>query len=349
MPHFKHCLGKLILVLGLSILAGMAKAADAPGSADPPGLKRFDGASILFQSKADYDAFKLALEKVEWSGAEAKVKPFRSLPVEGRRITTYYRLPAQVGVLEALRNYEQELRDAGYEILHSGIGEAIETVSYNNQIAREVYGMRGTYGTPEEKVQWPFQHTDEAKAGYFTARSTGADGRERYVSGYFVVNTHDRWLDLPVDTTLARIDLIESKPRTQRMVLVKSAEMAESIGRNGRIALYGIEFAHDSAEVQASADALLQEIAKLMREQPALSVLVVGHTDTSGSFDYNRGLSQRRAEAVVAKLAGLGVARARLFPVGVGFAAPLASNLDEEGRARNRRVELVDLAGGKLP
>lgn len=329
--------------------ATWAQAGDAPGTADPPGVKRFEGAEIFFQSRADFDALRLALSKIEWSGAEAKVKPYSAREVEGRRTTSYYRLPAGVSVLEALRNYEEEARSAGFEILHSGIGEAIETVGYNNQIAREIYGMKGTYGTPEEKAQWPFQHTDEAKAGYFAAQSAVDGAAGRFLSGYFVVNTHDRWLDLPVGTVLARIDLIETKARAQRMVLVKSDEMAEAIGRNGRIALYGIEFAHDSATIEASAQPLLEEIVKLMSERPQLSILVVGHTDTSGSFEYNRGLSQRRAEAVAARLTAMGVARGRLFPVGVGFAAPVATNTDEEGRARNRRVELVDLAGGKLP
>jgi outer membrane protein OmpA-like peptidoglycan-associated protein len=69
---------------------------------------------------------------------------------------------------------------------------------------------------------------------------------------------------------------------------------------------------------------------------------VVGHTDNAGGFDYNRDLSQRRAEAVVTRLIqDQGVDVRRLFPVGVSFAAPIASNQTEEGRAQNRRVELV--------
>ncbi|MCX8098528.1 MAG: OmpA family protein [Casimicrobiaceae bacterium] len=348
--------GRIVAALVPSLMLGaLASAQDLSGTADPPGLKRITGSQIVFQSRADFDRLTLALEKIVWDAPNTRVRPFRSETVEGQRVTTYYRLPDRMLPIEALRNYEQELRAQGFQILFSGVGEAIETVGYNNQIAREVLGMKGVYSTPEERAQWPFQHTDEARAAYFAARGRGPHGGERYVSGYFAINTQGPWEitrgmeRIPQGVTLARIDLIDVQAREQRMTLVTSAEMAQAIGRDGRVALYGIYFAHDSATIQPEAEPTLAEIAKLMRERPQLQILVVGHTDTQGSFDYNRGLSQRRAEAVVARLAQLGVDRRRLHPVGVGFAAPVATNATEEGRAKNRRVELVDLAGGRIP
>lgn len=343
----------VIVCLGAASMA--AGAADFAGTADPPGLKRVTGSSILFQSKADFDQLRFALEPVRWDGAQGQVRPFKNEVAEGRRITTYYMMPAQLGVLEALRNYEAELKAAGFQLLFSGLGEAIETIGYNNQIARDVLSMKGNYGTLEERAQWPLQITDEAKAGYFAARGLSPAGSERWVSGYFALNTQANWevtrggVRLPQGITLARIDVVDVKAREQRMQLVTSSEMAQSIGRDGRVALYGILFAHDSAQIQPEAEPTLAEITKLLRERAQLSLLVVGHTDTAGSFDYNRSLSQRRAEAVVARLTQLGADRKRLHPVGVGFAAPVASNTNEEGKAKNRRVELVDLAGGRLP
>jgi outer membrane protein OmpA-like peptidoglycan-associated protein len=86
----------------------------------------------------------------------------------------------------------------------------------------------------------------------------------------------------------------------------------------------------------------LSEIAKLMAERPSLKLLVVGHTDSRGTFDYNIDLSQRRAEAVVGALATrYGVQRNRLKPWGVGYAVPRASNNSDVGKSQNRRVELV--------
>src|SRR6266853_2010818 len=84
------------------------------------------------------------------------------------------------------------------------------------------------------------------------------------------------------------------------------------------------------------------EIADLLKREPSLKLLVVGHTDNVGDFESNRNLSQRRAESVAnALVTGFGIAPDRLVPFGVSYAAPVASNATPEGRSQNRRVELV--------
>lgn len=336
-----------ILIIAATLPVPLMRAADVSGSQDYPNVKRVTGSEIFFSRSADFDELKLALGKIEWNGAEGKVKPYQSATVEGKRLTNYYRVPAGIGTLEALRNYEQELKEKGFEILFMGRGEEVETVGYNNQIAREILNMKGAYGTPEEKAQWPFQHPDEGKAGYISAKKAGESGGDVYVSVYVVANAHDKWLDLPIDLTLVRFDVCETKAREQRMELVKSEQMASEIALNGRIALYGIQFDFNSAAIKPESETTLGEIAKLLQGKPDLKILVVGHTDTVGTFEYNRGLSQKRAESVVANLKDKGIAATRLFPVGVSFASPIATNGTENGRAKNRRVELVDMAGGK--
>lgn len=338
-----------LLFVGLSALLASGlplMAADFANAPDHPQVKRVTGSEIFFQSSSDFDELKLSLGKIVWNGAEAKVMPYESVTVEGKRLTTYYKVPGNIGVLEAFRNYEQDLKEGGFEILFAGRGEDVETVGYNNQTAREILGMTGTYGTPEEKAQWPFQHTDEGKSAYIAAKKAGEAG-DLFVSVYLVPNTHDKWLQIPVDQTLVRVDVCEVKAREQRMELISSEKMASEITLNGRIALYGILFDTDSSAIKPESGATLAEIAKLLKSEPALKILVVGHTDTQGSFDYNRKLSQNRAESVVANLVGQGIAKERLFPVGVSFASPVASNASEQGRAKNRRVELVDMAGAR--
>jgi outer membrane protein OmpA-like peptidoglycan-associated protein len=343
------------LSTALCLLVAASAAADVPGSADPPGMKRIEGSRIVFQSRADHDRLRLALEKLVWIGHEGRLAPFRSASAEGRRITTYYALPERMMPLEAMRNYESELKAEGYEILFAGAGEEVQTLGYGNQIARHVLGMTGTYSNPEERAQWPLQNADERSAAYLAARKAGEGGAESYVSGYFgIYKLGGSWeisrgVVVPEGVAMGRIDVLETRPREQRMVFVSSEEMAEQIALNGKVALYGIEFEFDSAKITPAAESTLAEIAKLLGAKPELRILVVGHTDSQGSFEYNRRLSQQRAEAVVARLSALGIAKDRLFPVGVGFAAPIATNATEDGRARNRRVELVDLAGGKLP
>ncbi len=335
-----------IFFLTTSLLIGSLRSDDVPGSADYPLIKRIAGSEIYFSKTTDFDRLKIALSKIEWSGAEGKVKPYESATVEGKLFTNYYRAPEKMGSLEVFRNYEQELKEAGFEILFSGEGGDVETPGYNNQIAREILNMTGAYGTPEEKAQWPLQNTDEKRAAYIAAKKSGENG-ELYASVYIAPNTVGEWLEIPAETTLIRLDVCEVKSREQRMELVKSEEMANEISLNGRVALYGILFDFDSAAIRPDSEPTLAEVVRLLNEKPDLSILVVGHTDATGSFDYNRTLSQKRAESVVANLVAQGISTQRLFPVGVSFSSPVATNRTEDGKAKNRRVELVDMAAGK--
>ncbi len=144
------------------------------------------------------------------------------------------------------------------------------------------------------------------------------------------------------DRVYTQVDVIEERPRETGVVVVAAEEMAESLGAEGRVALHGIRFDLDSAEIRPESTPALDEIARLMREEPELALLVVGHTDNQGGFDYNIDLSRRRAAAVAEALVrDHGIDRGRLTPWGVGYAAPMASNASPEGRAMNRRVELV--------
>ncbi len=126
------------------------------------------------------------------------------------------------------------------------------------------------------------------------------------------------------------------------MVLVDAARMDSEIGSSGHVSLYGIHFDTDSAVIKPESEPTLAEIAKLLKAEPAMKLWIVGHTDNVGGYDHNMKLSARRAKAVQAVLTGrFGIASSRLHDAGVGFLAPVAPNTSEEGRAKNRRVELV--------
>jgi OOP family OmpA-OmpF porin len=137
------------------------------------------------------------------------------------------------------------------------------------------------------------------------------------------------------------LTIVEKQAMAQEVVA--SAELFQSgLKATGHVEVPGIYFDTGKAEVKGESDAAIAEIARLLKADPALKVFVVGHTDNVSSLDLNTKLSQARAEAVVqALVAKHGVAAARLVGRGVGPLAPVASNDTEEGRARNRRVELV--------
>ena len=111
---------------------------------------------------------------------------------------------------------------------------------------------------------------------------------------------------------------------------------------DGRVAVYGVQFDTGSTSILPGSEETLAAIAEMMAELPDLKVAVVGHTDNVGGYDSNLDLSKQRADAVVADLINTyGIDSARLFAAGASFLAPIASNETEEGRALNRRVELV--------
>jgi OmpA-OmpF porin, OOP family len=122
-----------------------------------------------------------------------------------------------------------------------------------------------------------------------------------------------------------------------------SAELFKSgLKESGHVEVPGIYFDTGKSELKPESDAAVTEIAKLLKNDMTLKVFVVGHTDNVASLDLNMKLSQSRAEAVMQALVTKhGIAADRLIARGVGPLAPIASNDSEDGRTKNRRVELV--------
>ncbi|QQS14168.1 MAG: OmpA family protein [Rhodospirillales bacterium] len=119
-------------------------------------------------------------------------------------------------------------------------------------------------------------------------------------------------------------------------------DIAKELAVSGKIALYGIQFDSSKSNIKGESKESMDELAALLKSDPKLKLLVVGHTDSQGDFTFNRNLSEQRAQAVVKELTGKhGVAAARLSFAGVADLVPVATNDSEEGRVRNRRVEIV--------
>src|SRR6266545_844538 len=139
-----------------------------------------------------------------------------------------------------------------------------------------------------------------------------------------------------------QLDVVEVKPVSDKLVVVSASEISRGLETAGRVALYGILFDSNKADIKAESRPALEEIAKFLRSTPNAKLDVVGHTDNVGSYDSNLDLSRARAMAVVGILVKeYDLNPQRLRASGVGFLAPIASNAAEEGRAKNRRVELL--------
>jgi outer membrane protein OmpA-like peptidoglycan-associated protein len=136
---------------------------------------------------------------------------------------------------------------------------------------------------------------------------------------------------------------IVEKQEMAQEVVADAKSMLSDTERKGSASVYGIYFDFDKADIKPESEPAIREIAKLLKDNRTLMVYVVGHTDNVGTLDYNLKLSKARADAVVRELVTkYGVEANRLKAHGVGSLAPVASNRTEEGRAKNRRVEVVE-------
>ena len=136
---------------------------------------------------------------------------------------------------------------------------------------------------------------------------------------------------------------ITERQAMDQTIQANAASWLTDITATGHAAVYGIYFDVDKSEIKPESEPALSEMAKLLKNNTTLNVFIVGHTDNTGTFEHNMELSQDRAASVVNALVGKhGIAGTRLKPMGVASLTPVASNKTEEGKAKNRRVELVE-------
>ncbi|MGB4771712.1 MAG: OmpA family protein [Chitinophagaceae bacterium] len=125
-------------------------------------------------------------------------------------------------------------------------------------------------------------------------------------------------------------------------VVMTAQEIGNAMNAEGRVVFYGIYFDTDKAILKPESAPTLTSIAEYLKQHPSIKVFVVGHTDNTGAYAKNQSLSRDRANAVVNELVTkYGVSKGQLIAEGVSSLSPMASNNTEEGRAKNRRVEIV--------
>lgn len=315
----------VLIAVGAVLATVSANAADIKGSKDHPLLPRYDGSEIIRYDQQAYADYRLAVKPIKkYGGKDKNADALQSL--EGKFTQIAYKMPEGRTALEVFRNYEQAIKTAGFEPIFSCERDSCGGRNFNLAIAgSKLYSMFGD---------------QQAGQRYLAARLKRPEG-DVYAALYVIV--HRSGGGPLKDRTLALLELTEVKPMETRMKVVESSAMQRDIATQGRVAVHGILFDFDKDTMRADSKPQLDEIAKLLKAQPELKVLIVGHTDSKGALDYNRDLSHRRARSIADALSrDYGIAAARLTPLGVGMAAPMATNRTEEGRALNRRVELVD-------
>lgn len=316
-----------LLLLGTVLFTHAVIASDIPGAHDHPLVTRFAGSSIVGYQQVAYDKAVLPLGPIKPGTSDQFTK---SDLAEGRITRIAYEAPAGKSVIEVYRNFAQALAKAGFttrfECADQSCGNGadfsdrviqplLEPMHARNAMSKALYAVDGNMRQ-------------------LTARLERPEGR---VDVSLLVAQSDE--NQPTGVLL---QIVEAQPMATGQVSVDAKAMSQGLSRQGHIALYGIHFATDSADLTADSDSTLNQMAQLLKNEPALKVFIVGHTDNTGDLNHNLALSQKRAESVAKALTSrFGIAAQRVAAKGVASYAPVASNQDEAGRTQNRRVELV--------
>jgi outer membrane protein OmpA-like peptidoglycan-associated protein len=151
-----------------------------------------------------------------------------------------------------------------------------------------------------------------------------------------------QWVHVTAWDNMYDLTTVLTKAADQQLEATADA-WVQQIGESGRVSVYGINFDTGKASIKPDSETVLNEVLKLVQKQPEWQLTVVGHTDNVGAKPANLTLSKQRAEAVVSWLVSKGIDKSRLNAAGLGDTKPVGDNTTDEGRAQNRRVELVKL------
>jgi outer membrane protein OmpA-like peptidoglycan-associated protein len=291
------------LLLGLS--APFAAAQDKEGCKDHPLFNRMPNYEIYGCAAVDFDAVDFAKPGLkQWD------KPENYESIEGKVFSISYTLKegaTPASALQVIRNFQNAAKAAGGTVLGDFVSPFAAPLSENMQ--------------------------------KFMVDSPGGTSYNRYTNLKLTKGNSEYWVNVAAseDYHDYNIVVVERQAMAQD---VSINELVDKLNKDGFITLY-INFDTNKSTIKPESNKTLDDAASVLKTAPTLSVLVGGHTDNVGTPEANMKLSEERAKAVVAALVQRGIAADRLTAKGFGQTQPVADNRLEEGRAKNRRVELV--------
>ena len=242
--------------------------------------------------------------------------------VEGKISHRYFSING-IGMspLGAHRNYEAVLKELGATRVDTASPADPSFIEANGGELRAIRKKMQLIGGPDR--------SDEADIPGFEQYLLRTPSSNIWVSFYLF----DGSLNLG-------LIVVEEKALKQSVAVIPAEQMATALEKDGHVALY-LNFDTDSDVIRPDSLPAVDEIVKLLKADPNLKLKVEGHTDTDGDAAHNKQLSLARAQSVVKAITARSIDATRLQPDGVGTERPLADNKTDEGKARNRRVELV--------
>lgn len=301
---------RLAFAFASALIVGQA-CAQTPG--DSLFNLRFPGAELVNEEQQNFTEVMIYTGEMK-----AAFETDNRLTLEGAMRRVLFTAPVESSTLEVFRAYQSEVEAAGFSMMYECAKE-------------EECGGRFPYLFATEKsVSFPFG-PDFHLAVYEQSQSSG-----REVVQLLVQKPRDG------RPTYIVLEVTQTEAEAQTLQMLTASEIGTAIDNTGTASIYGLEFASGSAELLPASEPVLAEMAGFLQSRPGVEILLVGHTDNVGTLDFNITLSQQRSDAVRNALTRrFGIPGAQLSAFGVGFLAPTAPNTSEDGRARNRRVEMI--------
>lgn len=318
------------LVLIFSSLPALF-ADDIANSKDHPLITRYPATQIADYQVIEFREFRVATGPLTQRSDRDSMPPL--LEGEGKVTSiTYHAQEESVSALQIFRNFQSAFEQSGFREIYScdseaecGDGFVVQMYWYgdaNRQAGQGNLNAPNRNGTRERFFYWS-GHAGSAGDGAIVSLLVAQDVSQTFPA-------------------VVVLDINEPDEMELGKVSVDLDGLDRDIRNSGRAVLNGILFDHDKATLKKESADTVAVVAEFLRKSPNMAFFVVGHTDNSGAYEYNRSLSEARAKTVTESLIGQhGIAANRLTAVGVGPVSPATTNSNDSGRSANRRVELV--------
>ncbi len=316
-----------IIAITISLSAFSQRTTDIEGSKDYPTISRFEGAIIEFYKETKWGSYKLPVSEkgtIDWN------KP---MSLEGKVTRIQYSVNKENNPEFVMHNYKAGFKSSGYDIMIAIANDELGVTDRPHTWHAKYYESDGYYpclnnikfGIGIGFPTWQNNHSFMAARGH-------ESGKDIYAVIYTIETEK---------YTLITQDVIEVEAVQTGLVSVDN--ISTDITKKGHIAIYGIHFETGKSVLKPESTGALKTISEYINSNTDKKFYVVGHTDNVGDFESNMILSEERAKSVIAELTTkYNVNSEQLKAHGVASLVPVFSNITEEGRTKNRRVEIVE-------
>lgn len=334
-----------LLILSINLQAQNSICPDVNGAKDHPLIQKYKNSCIVAYNESKFDQVVFPASKIQYKNGEWKAT--NEIIEEGKVTSIIYGIEnsQNATVLEVQRNYEQALKNGEFDVIYSAFGR--KNISGAARI-QDKYKIFGNYDiiseykniNPKSYFRFSMSHQNsniDNDDAYFLAQ--GKRDNKIFTLALFIHYNRTSWEGL-TDNIFVQAVIVEKEDMESGQVTTASIE--EKIKNEGKEIFHNILFDFGSDNLTEESYLVIKTLSEYLKLNANQNYYIVGHTDNVGSLTSNQVLSEKRAKSVYKALTQkYGVKPSQISAHGVGQLAPLAINTTEEGRALNRRVEIV--------